>query len=57
MKSKADFASTDRKWAQNVGLTFWTPEVRTQLLDMSKKFSSIFVERNFSSNFLGMKII
>ena len=28
-KSKADFASTDRKWAQNIGLTFWTPEVRT----------------------------
>ena len=27
-KSRADFASTDRKWAQNVGLTFWTPEVR-----------------------------
>jgi len=25
-KSKADFASTDRKWAQNVGLAFWTPE-------------------------------
>lgn len=29
-KAKADFASTDRKWAQNVGLTFWTPEVRSQ---------------------------
>ncbi|KAF8803640.1 PNK3P-domain-containing protein [Phlegmacium glaucopus] len=25
-KAKADFASTDRKWAQNIGLTFWTPE-------------------------------
>lgn len=54
--SKADFASTDRKWAQNVGLTFWTPEVRTQFIDNNALFLSIFVERNFSLNFLGMKI-
>ena len=38
-KSKADFSSTDRKWALNVGLTFWTPEVRTQFLDIWPFFS------------------
>ena len=27
-KSKGDFSSTDRKWALNVGLPFFTPEVR-----------------------------
>jgi len=26
-KGKGDFSSTDRKWAQNVGITFYTPEV------------------------------
>lgn len=25
-----DFAGTDRKWAMNVGLTFYTPEVGLQ---------------------------
>ena len=25
---KGDFSSTDRKWAENVGLAFQTPEVR-----------------------------
>ncbi|KDR81406.1 hypothetical protein GALMADRAFT_239283 [Galerina marginata CBS 339.88] len=25
-KAKGDFSSTDRKWAQNIGLTFFTPE-------------------------------
>lgn len=54
-KSNADFASTDRKWAQNIGLTFWTPEVRTQFLDIRLFFLLIFVERNSSLNFLGMK--
>jgi bifunctional polynucleotide phosphatase/kinase len=24
---KADFSSTDRKWAENIGLRFFTPEV------------------------------
>jgi len=26
-KGKGDFSSTDRKWAQNIGITFYTPEV------------------------------
>ncbi|CAA7267972.1 unnamed protein product [Cyclocybe aegerita] len=26
-KGKADFSSTDRKWAENVGVKFYTPEV------------------------------
>jgi bifunctional polynucleotide phosphatase/kinase len=26
-KGKGDFSSTDRKWAQNIGITFCTPEV------------------------------
>ncbi|KIM49030.1 hypothetical protein M413DRAFT_438191 [Hebeloma cylindrosporum] len=25
-KGKGDFSSTDRKWAQNIGITFYTPE-------------------------------
>lgn len=28
----ADFASTDRKWALNIGLPFYTPEVRPSLM-------------------------
>jgi len=26
-KGKGDFSSTDRKWAQNIEITFYTPEV------------------------------
>ena len=26
---KADFSSTDRKWAENIGLKFYTPEVNS----------------------------
>ncbi len=27
---KGDFAGTDRKWALNVGIKFYTPEVRSR---------------------------
>ena len=28
---KADFSSTDRKWAENIGLRFFTPEVNSYM--------------------------
>lgn len=28
----SDHASTDRKWALNVGIPFWTPEVRSSII-------------------------
>jgi bifunctional polynucleotide phosphatase/kinase len=32
--NKSDFSSTDRKWALNVGIPFFTPEVRIQAFGM-----------------------
>lgn len=37
-KEKKDFASSDRKWAINVGVPFQTPEVRGLLSSLSVHF-------------------
>lgn len=36
---KSDFSSTDRKWALNIGIPFFTPEViRLEMLFFLSKF-------------------
>jgi hypothetical protein len=52
-----DFASTDRKFALNVGIQFYTPEVTVVYHSYGMEYPSLSDPRNISSKYLRHHII
>lgn len=49
---KSDFSSTDRKWALNIGIPFFTPEVNDfSVIICLRRFLYHLICRNISFNF------